>query len=70
MKDLSNIPEEFHILFTSDWNKGTESKMTSLQRAEIGELYLKYNKYVIQQSLRPIPKENQNDEVITGFVKD
>ena len=68
MKDLTNIPEEFHILFTSDWNKGNESKMSSTERSELGNLYLKYNKWSIQQSINPVVK--QKEEIITGFVKD
>jgi uncharacterized protein YecA (UPF0149 family) len=68
MKDLSTIPEEFHILFTSDWNKGNESKMSSTQRMYMGELYLNYNKWSIQQSIKPVVK--QKEETITGFPKD
>jgi uncharacterized protein YecA (UPF0149 family) len=68
MKDLTNIPEEFHILFTSDWNKGNECKMSSTQRMYMGELYLKYNKWSIQEAMKPVSK--QTDEIITGFVKD
>jgi uncharacterized protein YecA (UPF0149 family) len=68
MKDLTNIPEEFHILFTSDWNKGNESKMSSTQRMYMGELYLNYNKWSIQQSIKPVVK--QKEETITGFPKD
>jgi hypothetical protein len=68
MKDLTNIPEEFHILFTSDWNKGNECKMSSTQRMYMGELYLNYNKWSIQQSIKPVVK--QKEETITGFPKD
>jgi uncharacterized protein YecA (UPF0149 family) len=68
MKDLTNIPEEFHILFTSDWNKGNESKMSSTQRMYMSELYLNYNKWSIQQSIKPVVK--QKEETITGFPKD
>jgi hypothetical protein len=68
MKDLTNIPEEFHILFTSDWNKGNECKMFSTQRMYMGELYLNYNKWSIQQSIKPVVK--QKEETITGFPKD
>jgi hypothetical protein len=68
MKDLTNIPEEFHILFTSDWNKGNESKMSLTERMYMGELYLNYNKWSIQQSIKPVVK--QKEETITGFPKD
>ena len=68
MKDLSNIPERFHILFTSDWNKGNESKMNSLQRAELSNLYLEYNRWNIQQAIKPIVNYVETENV--GFVKD
>jgi hypothetical protein len=70
MKDLTNIPEEFHILFTSDWNQGNESTMTSNERMYMGELYLQYNKWSIQQAINPKPKDEPNTEIISGFVKD
>lgn len=68
MKDLTNIPERFHILFNSDWNKGNESEMTSTNRSDINKLYLEYNKWVIQQTLSS--KIVKDEEVIMGFVKD
>lgn len=67
MKDLTKIPERFHILFNSDWNKGDESEMTSLQRTEMHDLYLEYNRWSIQQAIKPIIKE---EPVNIGFVKD
>ena len=68
MKDLTNIPEEFHILFTSDWNIGNESKMSSTERMYMGELYLKYNRWSIQQAINPKPKDEPFKEII-GFEK-
>jgi hypothetical protein len=68
MKDLTNIPERFHILFNSDWNKGNESEMISTNRSDINNLYLEYNRWVIQQALAS--KIVQEEEVIMGFVKD
>ena len=70
MKDLSTIPKEFHVLFTSDWNKGEESTMTSNERMYMGELYLQYNKWSIQQAINPKSKEEPNTEIVLGFVKD
>jgi hypothetical protein len=66
MKDLTNIPERFHILFESDYNKGIDSKMNSLQRSNLNDLFLEYNKWNIQQAidkLKPI-----TEEVIKGFI--
>jgi hypothetical protein len=68
MKDLTNIPEKFHILFNSDWNKGNESGMSSTNRSDINNLYLEYNKWVIQQTLSS--KIEKEEEVIMGFIKD
>jgi hypothetical protein len=68
MKDLTNIPEKFHILFNSDWNEGDKSKMTSTNRSDINNLYLEYNKWVIQQTLSS--KIEKEEEVIMGFIKD
>jgi hypothetical protein len=68
MKDLTNIPERFHILFNSDWNKGNESEMISTNRSDINNLYLEYNRWVIQRALAS--KIVQEEEVIMGFVKD
>jgi len=66
MRDLTNIPERFHVLFTTDWNKGNESKMNSIQRSDMGNLYLEYNRWEIQQSIR----KNKPDEpeTMVGFV--
>jgi hypothetical protein len=66
MKDLTNIPERFHILFESDYNAGIDSKMNSLQRSNLNDLFLEYNKWNIQQAidkLKPI-----TEEVIKGFI--
>ena len=68
MKNLENIPERFHVLFTSDWNKGNESEMTSIQRVEMHDLYLEYNRWNIQQAIKPIVKEDEEPNV--GFIKD
>ena len=65
MKDLINIPEKFHILFNSDWNKGVESEMTSMSKSDMNNLFLEYNRWNIQQALKPAVKE----EVIIGFEK-
>ena len=67
MKNLANIPERFHILFESDYNAGIDSKMNSLQRGSLNDLFLEYNKWNIQQAidkLKPVVKE----EVIRGFI--
>jgi hypothetical protein len=69
-KDLEKIPEKFHVLFTSDWNKGNESTMNSVQRGLMSELYLEYNRWSIQQVINPKPKDDEYTQIISGFVKD
>jgi hypothetical protein len=66
MKDLTNIPERFHCLFTTDWNKGDESKMKNIERIYMVDLFLEYNRWDIQQiidSKKPI-----QSEYIGGFI--
>jgi hypothetical protein len=65
MRDLKDIPERFHILFTTDWNKGVESEMSSVQRIDMGNLYLEYNRWDIQKSINS--KRPQEPETIVGF---
>ena len=70
MRDLSTIPEKFHVLFTDvSWSSGNESKMGALQRSDINQLYLEYNKWSIEQIINP-PSTNNEPEVIKGFIKD
>jgi hypothetical protein len=60
MKDLTNIPERFHSLFTTDWNTGDESKMKIIQRSHMVDLFLEYNRWHIEQmidSKKPIQSE-------------
>ena len=67
MKDLTKIPERFHILFTDvSWNNGNESKLTSLQRADMNSLYLEYNSWQIQESLKKTIQETSP----VGFIRD
>jgi hypothetical protein len=65
MKDLTNIPEKYHLLFTTDWNMGVDSKMKILQRAELNNLFLEYNKWDIQ---RIFNSKKIIDDTIVGFV--
>jgi uncharacterized protein YecA (UPF0149 family) len=66
--DLTNIPEEYHILFQTDWNMGNQSDMCSFNRMFMNDLFLKFNRWDIQQRL------NKNKviepEIIVGFTKD
>lgn len=66
MKDLSTIPERFHILFNSDWNKADNSTINSINRSEMNNLYLEYNRWNIQQAISP---KIEKEEIIVGFEK-
>jgi hypothetical protein len=68
MKDLTNIPERFHILFETDYNAGVDSEMKSLQRMELNNIFLEYNKWDVQRMI-----DSQKiivEETIVGFIKD
>ena len=67
MKDLTNIPEEFHCLFLTDWSKGNESEMGILQRNDLAVLYLKYNKWDVQRMIDS--KKIKVEDTIVGFEK-
>lgn len=67
MKELNNIPERFHILFQSDWLKGNESKMNAIQRCEMNNLYLEYNRWEIKQRLNLLIEEEEKPFI--GFPK-
>lgn len=69
MKDLTNIPERFHILFTTDWNKGNDSEMKSTERSILSDLYLEYNRWSVQEAIKS-SSTKQKDEIITGFLND
>ena len=67
MKDLTNIPEKYHSLFTTDWNNGNDSKMISTKRSSMNELFLEFNKWEILEIIKPDVVE---EEKIVGFIKD
>ena len=67
MKDLTMIPERFHVLFQTDWLKGNESKMSAIKRSEMNNLYLEYNRWEINQRLNKIIEEEEKPFV--GFPK-
>jgi hypothetical protein len=64
---LNEIPERFHILFTDKtWNAGNESELNSVQRTNIHEIYLDYNKWVIQRTINK--NKVQEEPIIQGFI--
>ena len=67
MKDLTNIPERFHILFLTDWANGEESEMGILKRNDLAVLYLEYNKWDVQRMIDS--KKIIVEDTIVGFDK-
>jgi hypothetical protein len=43
-KDLSNIRERYHEIWTTDWNKGDNSSLSYEERYRISQLWLEFNK--------------------------
>ena len=72
MKNLDLIPTKYQILFDldNDWNKGNDSKMSSLERARMAELWLEYNRWDLQQSLKGDPLEDETKVLYEDFVKE
>jgi hypothetical protein len=50
-KDLSDIPEIYHILFLTDWNWGPYSKMDMEDRSYMNGLFLQYNKWDVKRRI-------------------
>lgn len=67
--DLNEIPEKYHILFTSTWKDGNESTMSAMERADLNQLYLEYNKWQIQIAINKSSSTNEENKPI-GFIKD
>ena len=82
MINLEIIPTKYHTLFdvNNDWNKGNDSKMSSLERARVHQLYLEYNQWEMKSNLKSkVPKhepevftggftEDKNENTIQGFI--
>lgn len=46
-----NIPDKYRILVETDWNAGNESKMTSIERGQLNQLWLEYLHYQINKEI-------------------
>lgn len=65
----NNIPNKFEQLFIdTSWNKGNDSKLSSMERSYLNELYLQFNKWSIQNKINPPSTEEQLP--VVGFIKD
>jgi hypothetical protein len=71
MKDLSTIPEEFHSIFTTDWNKGDSSEMCNADRQIIHQIFHEYNRWSINKALlKNMPSTEVVEMPLVGFIKD
>lgn len=53
-RDLSNIPEIYHVLFTTDWNWGPYSKMDAIDRGYCNDLFLEYHHKDLKQKINEV----------------
>lgn len=52
MKDLTNIPERFHLLFLNEeWKLGAESKLSSTEKIYYSQLFLEYHRWSIREKI-------------------
>jgi hypothetical protein len=65
MKNINNTPEKFHILFECDWNKGVDSKMSTIQRGPLNDLFLEYIRWQVKNEIN---LTSTKEEVIQGFI--
>lgn len=52
---------EMNLIFNTDWNKGTESTMNSLQRARIHDLYLIH----LKNTMASLTSNKENKPILT-----
>lgn len=50
-KDLTDIPEIYHVIFLTDWNWGPYSKMDPVDRSFVNQLFCEYNKWDVQRKI-------------------
>jgi hypothetical protein len=77
--DLTKVPEEYHSLFTTDWNWGKYSKMPITRRMILQQLFLEYQHNDMQASIqmnKPITEKiseggfsrDRDDDKLQGFI--
>jgi hypothetical protein len=66
--DLNHIPNDYHVLFTTDWNWGRWSKMPMSERIILHRLYLEYQHLELSSSIES--KKPKQEETFLGFPKD
>lgn len=72
---MKEIPVRFNIVFNSDWNNGNNSKLSSLERAEIHNLYLEYLHWDMKNKVKEVENRIEggfsdfNDKDLQGFIQ-
>ena len=61
------MEEKYWEVFNTDWNKGSESTMTSTERSRIHDLWLEYTHLQLKNTIKPEVLNDQ--ETITGFIE-
>ena len=59
------IPKKYERLKESDWNKGDFSTLSPLERVELMNLWLNYNKWEVVNLRERGPS---NNEIQVGFI--
>lgn len=72
---MREIPEKYSPIFTTDWNTGNNSKLSSLERADIHILFLDYLKWDMKNKILEKDLKGEggfsdfNEEEIQGFIQ-
>lgn len=68
--NLSEIPECYHELFTTDWNWGKYSSMKMDKRMDLQQLFLEYQHYSMLAMIEDKSPSTKYENKPVGFVKD
>lgn len=72
---MKEVPQRFNELFSSDWNTGENSKLSSLERGRLHELYLEYLHWDMGNKVKELPESVEggftdfNEDEIQGFIQ-
>jgi hypothetical protein len=66
--DLTTIPSEYHLLFTTDWNWGRHSTMPMDQRMILQQMYLDFMSEEVKNKI--YNRNKKQESPVVGFPKD
>jgi hypothetical protein len=66
--DLTTIPSEYRLLFTTDWNWGRYSTMPMDQRMILQQMYLDFMSQQVQEKI--YNRNKKQEPPVVGFPKD